>query len=408
MTAAKGRPLDDDGGLPLGARLYAGELGAPVAVLKASAVEHNAATMASYCASVGALLAPHAKTTMSPELVALQERHGAWAMTAALPWQAARSWEWGTERVLVANEITDGRDLAELLRRRDAFPGRELWFYVDDRRGVEIAAEAVAAAGGAPAAVLVELGYEGGRTGVRGVEAAARLAATVAATPGLQLAGIAGYEGTLATDRSADASVRVSEYLHRLATLARTVAAAGSFSGESPIVTAGGSAWFDDVVRLVGPSAAEIGGRLVLRSGCYLTHDHRMYEQLSPSTSPGWSGPPFLAAIEVWARVVSRPEPGLALINAGRRDLSHDAGLPVPVGWSRCDDGARRSAAGWTVTALGDQHAFVHLPPTAPIGPGDLVGVGISHPCTTFDRWSRFVLVDDDGVATGDIHTEFG
>mgnify|MGYP000908490021 CR=1 FL=1 len=27
---------------------------------------------------------------------------------------------------------------------------------------------------------------------------------------------------------------------------------------------------------------------------------------------------------------------------------------------------------------------------------GDLIGVGISHPCTTFDKWRVMLVVDDD------------
>ncbi len=414
MIAAKGRFLDGGDDDETGSRLYAGELAAPVAVLHASALEHNAATMARWCAAHGALLAPHAKTSMSPELVALQQRHGAWAMTAALPWQAATLWEWGVERVLLANEVVDRRDLAELLRRRAAVPGRELWFYVDDPIGVEIAADAVALAGldprASPATVLVELGHAGGRSGVRGVARAIALAEQVRATEGLCLAGIAGYEGTLGASRSAESSVAVTGYLASLAELARRAARRGLFdgfcAGAPPIVTAGGSTWFDQAVTVVGPAVTAIGARFVLRSGCYLTHDHRLYAGSSPSTQPGWTLPPFTAALEVWAQVVSRPEPGLALLNAGRRDLSHDAGLPVPVGWST-RDGSRRAVDGWIVGALSDQHAFVEVPPASPLRPGDLVGLGISHPCTTFDRWSRLLLVDDGGVVTGEVRTAF-
>lgn len=414
MTAAKGRFLDGADHDPTGRRLYAGELATPVAVLHGPALEHNAATMARWCAAHGVFLAPHAKTSMSPELVALQQRHGAWAMTAALPWQAAALWEWGVERVLVANEVVSRRDLAELFRRRAAVPGRELWFYVDDPAGVALAAAAVADAGldprRSPATVLVELGHAGGRTGVRGVDAAVALAERVVATEGLRLAGVAGYEGTLATGRPPERLGDVRAYLGELADLTHRVANRGLFAalpaGTPPIVSAGGSVWFDQVADVLGPPAAALGARLVLRSGCYLTHDHRLYAGSSPAAQPDCALPPFVAAIEVWGRVVSRPEPGLALLDAGRRDVSHDAGLPVPVGWSD-GDGRRLATDGWTVTGLSDQHTFVAVPPACPLRPGALVGLGVSHPCTTFDRWSRMLLVDDDGVVTGFVHTAF-
>jgi len=405
----KGGPFDRPADDLLGARLYAGELGSPVAVIRRSAIEHNAATMAAYVAAAGVVLAPHAKTSMSPELCRLQLARGAWGMTAAVPWQAARIWEWGISRVLVANEITDSRGLVGLLRRRDVEAGRELWWYVDDPIGVAIAADAVRRAGVEHAEVLVEIGHADGRTGVRSVGAAVELADQVRATPELRLAGVAGYEGTITWSRDAEPLGRVDAYLSTLGAAAEQIASTVGFEVGAPIVTAGGSSFFERVVSILGPIAAAVGGSLVLRSGCYLTHDHGVYDRLSPASQSAWDRPRFEGAIEVWGHVVSRPEPGLALVNAGRRDVSFDSGLPVPIAWST-GDGLRRSLApsdGWTVSALGDQHAFVRLPDAAPLRPGDLVGLGISHPCTTFDKWGRFFLVDDDGVVTGVVTTEF-
>jgi D-serine dehydratase len=38
---------------------------------------------------------------------------------------------------------------------------------------------------------------------------------------------------------------------------------------------------------------------------------------------------------------------------------------------------------------------------------GDRVALGLSHPCTTFDKWRWMPLVEDDGVISGAIHTCF-
>src|SRR4029077_9605494 len=125
--------------------------------LCAAAREPTAANMAGFCAARGVSLAPHAKTTLAADLLRLQARHGAWAMTVALPRQAALVWDLGFDRVLLANEVTDVAAVAALLARRDAVPGRELLVYADSARGVELL-EGGATGAGRPVDVLVGLG----------------------------------------------------------------------------------------------------------------------------------------------------------------------------------------------------------------------------------------------------------
>ncbi len=114
-------------------------------------------------------------------------------------------------------------------------------------------------------------------------------------------------------------------------------------------------------------------------------------------------------ALEVWAMVQSVPEPGLALLTAGRRDLFYDLVMPVPVRWAR--RGERTAAdtpAGWIVSALNDQHAYLRFDAAGTVpAVGDLVALGISHPCTTFDKWRWLPLVDDNFAVTGAISTRF-
>jgi D-serine deaminase-like pyridoxal phosphate-dependent protein len=143
---------------------------------------------------------------------------------------------------------------------------------------------------------------------------------------------------------------------------------------------------------------------VVLRSGCYLTHDHGQYAAVGPGAQRG--GPELIPALERWASVLSRPEPGLALAGAGRRDVSFDQGLPIPLRLRR-RDGGTLPADSMTVTRLDDQHAYLSIPADAPVAPGDLVCLGISHPCTTFDKWRAIPVVDDDDRVIDVVHTFF-
>ncbi len=392
----------------LGWNVLAGDTGTPVAILRASALAANLAVMTRFCQQHGVSLAPHAKTTMSPELTAMQRDAGAWALTAATPQQVAALAEFGARRILLANELTDPgalRWVAGLL----AAPGPpELIWYVDSVAGVALAEEALPPApAGARPLVLVEAGHAGGRTGARTAAEALAVAARVHASDRLDLIGVGGYEGTISPVRDAASMAAVTEFLQLMRQVFTAAADQGLLApGQQPVITAGGSIYFDLVTQTFAP-LRDAGARIVLRSGCYLTHDHGSYAASSPDQAPGWDLPAFQPAIEVWGRVLSRPEPGLALVNFGRRDVSHDAGLPVPL-WS-CRRGSLQPepASGLAITALSDQHAFVRLPAAHPLAVGDLLGAGISHPCTTFDRWRLLLLTDDSYQVTGAARTFF-
>ena len=171
-------------------------------------------------------------------------------------------------------------------------------------------------------------------------------------------------------------------------------------------MTAGGSAFFDVVTGELTAAGAGQGGRVtaVLRSGAYLTHDHGFYGTVSPAARGTAGAPTLRPALELWTQVLSRPEPGLALLGAGRRDAGFDKGLPVPLRVIR-DDGEDRLAG--EVTELNDQHAYLRLAPGTALAPGDLVSLGISHPCTTLDKWRIIPVVDDEDRVIDAVHTFF-
>jgi D-serine dehydratase len=140
--------------------------------------------------------------------------------------------------------------------------------------------------------------------------------------------------------------------------------------------------------------------RGLLRSGCYVSHDHGHYRRLVHRVAARCGCADELQpALEVWTTVQSVPEPGLALLTGGRRDLSFDIELPRPLALSRAgrllplpEDGS------WRIRGLNDQHAHLCVDGAAALQPrvGDLVALGISHPCTTFDKWHWMPVVDAD------------
>jgi D-serine deaminase-like pyridoxal phosphate-dependent protein len=143
---------------------------------------------------------------------------------------------------------------------------------------------------------------------------------------------------------------------------------------------------------------------VVLRSGCYLTHDSGVYERTSPFAGED-ADRRFHPAMEIWGSVLSRPEPELAILGFGRRDVPFDEGFPVPTKIRTASGETVPVEGRFAVTALNDQHAYARVEADLSLGVGDLVACGISHPCSAFDRWRAIPVLDErdrvvDAVAT--------
>ncbi len=389
----------------------------PLAVIKRAPLAHNLAWMQAFCEGQGVRLAPHGKTSMSPQLFQRQLQAGAWGMTVATVAQLRVAVQAGAEHVIIANQVLQAVDVAAIVALRQAQPGLRVLFLLDSTaqlRLIEAARPAL------PLEVLLELGLPGARTGCRSFVQAMALAQAAKASPAVLLAGVEVYEGSLATGSSAADAEPAAALMTRVQALASACDAQDLFetaaAGDSLIITAGGSAIFDLVapglkLQLSRPAQG------LLRSGCYVTHDDGNYKRLVSAVNQriGCTAEQGLrAAIEVWCMVQSVPEPGLALLTAGRRDVSYDIEMPIPVQW--CPAGertARATPAAWRIKALNDQHAYLvwdgvgsgnqQLTPKV----GDRIGLGISHPCTTFDKWRWMPVVDEDYRVVDAITTQF-
>jgi D-serine deaminase-like pyridoxal phosphate-dependent protein len=380
----------------------------PYAVLDAGALAANLAAMARYCAEHGVVIAPHAKTSMSPQVWAAHLEAGAWGMTAASAHQAALLASTGVRRILVANEIADPVSVGLLRRLLDEHAGGlELCCYVDSPAGAAALGAALEGRppGAPPLSVLVELGFTGGRGGARSVEEALGAARAVHDEPSLRLAGAAAFEGTLARGPVEEALPAVRRFVAELARLGEQLLRAGLHEADQLVLSAGGSCCFDVVTEeLTGRFPPGEGVLVVLRAGGYACHDDGLLARWSPfvrNTAAGTARP----ALHVRASVVARPEPRLVLLDAGRRDCSTDADLPVVT--SAWRNGEALHTGRLPVVACNDQHAFVELGAGVDLAPGDLVELGISHCCTTFDKWRAIPVTGDGDRVLGVARTYF-
>jgi D-serine dehydratase len=382
----------------------------PLAVIRREALVNNLAWMQRLVDEAGIAFAPHGKTTMSPQLFKQQMLAGAWGITFANVQQLAVGVAAGVRQAVIANQVVQACDLATLaalLKKEPA--GLRAPFLVDsaeqvaliEQAGIDVVFE-----------VLVELGLPGGRTGVRDDEAALDLARRVRASPAVQLAGIELYEGLWATGEDEADRALVNGLMGRLRQVVAACEVEGLFEVPQPIVSAGGSAVFDLVAEGLAGIARGRPLQALLRSGCYVTHDDGAYRRYVQAVNRrlGCSEASGLhAAMEVWAVVQSCPEPGLAILNAGKRDVSTDWGLPVALKFS--PGGSREiqaAPATWAIEKLNDQHAYLRLNEAGvALQVGDRVALGISHPCTTFDKWRWMAVVDERYEIVDAITTSF-
>jgi D-serine dehydratase len=386
----------------------------PLAVVRQEALAHNIAWMQRFAAERGVQLAPHGKTTMSRQLFTRQLEAGAWGLTFANVHQLRLGLAAGARRALIANQLVGAADLAELLDLRRRHAGLELAFFVDSQAQLDLLAAhwAQLGAGEARVDVLIELGTS--RCGVREHAPALALSRALKTHPALRLRGVGFYEGLQVVGETAPDRALMQQWQARVEALLQAIEAEGLLDDDAgPLwLSGGGSALFDLVAPVLAGKPGQARRVGLLRSGCYVCHDHAHYgrymQAMDERLRTPLGEPSLQPALEVWTQVLSCPEPGLALLNAGRRDVSFDQGWPVPV-WHLQGTDRREAPATWQVTGLNDQHAYLRWDADACDGPavGDRVALGPSHPCTTFDKWAWMAVVDADDRVVDALTTQF-
>jgi D-serine dehydratase len=279
---------------------------------------------------------------------------------------------------------------------------------VDSVASVERLATAVRGSISRPIQVLVELGIRGGRTGARGrAELESVVGSVESAPPELELRGFEGFEGIIGGSDPADTLAQVDAFLDELREAA--LALRSRVRSDDAILSAGGSVFPDRVLERLGGDRAP-GYRLVLRSGGYVTHDSRFYEERSPfaAGSPRFvGGEPLRPALELWAVVLACPEPGRAILGFGHRDAPSRLALPMPTLVRRADGSLDAIAGRAEIESMFDHHAYLRADPDLPLAVGEHVCCGVSHPCEAFERWRTLLTIDERRQVTGRIHTEF-
>ena len=389
------------------ANLLREDISLPAVVLYQSRLQNNLHWMRDFAAHYQVALAPHGKTTMAPALFARQLQAGAWGITLATAVQSAHAWQHGVKRILMANQLV-GRQNMLIVSRLLTDPATDFYCLLDSEENLQ-QLENFFAAQQQQIKVLIEVGIDGGRCGLRSRDAVIALAEKVQQCKAVKLAGIETYEGVI---HGEDAVSQVKEHLLRVKDLCQTLITRGLFQTDKVILSGAGSAWYD----LVSESfSQDLPAAIlpVIRPGCYLVHDHGLCDcgqQKIMARSPvaRAMGYDLQSAMELWAYVQSIPEPGVAVIGMGKRDVAFDADLPLPLLQYRPGSRAPTEVSGeWRVLSMMDQHAKMTFPVNSDLGVGDIIAFGTSHPCLTFDKWRRMNVISDNYDVVEEIETFF-
>lgn len=409
--------------------VVAQDLPFPVATLRRTALQGNSAWFQQLMGARDGYLAPHGKTSMSPELFALQASGGCWALTLATFHQVRVARAAGWRRILLANEAVGKQELAYYVEQLNADPAFDFYLYVDSVEGVKrLRAAAQQHGAQRPLQVLLEVGYLHGRCGVRNLDDALRVCSEIRQTAGtLRLVGVAGFEGLNQYGGPADRETNARAFLRHMSSIVHEVDQRRHFDAEHVILSAGGSAFYDLVLEEFSAQALSRPARIVVRSGCYLTHDNLLYRSLQGEveqrlglqaaddgadvrigTDAHRLGRKLQPALEVWGQVISAPDAETVVLCAGRRDYGQDAGNPIPLRWHRANAGRWGQLPPRAhISMVSDQHTNITLQLGHGVEVGDLVSLGVSHPCTTFDKWQVLYVIDDEARVLDAVRTWF-
>lgn len=369
------------------------DLSLPCAVLYLDKLLHNLHWMHRFTSAYGMRLAPHGKTTMAPKLFKMQLANGAWGITLATAQQSRVAKEHGVLRVLMANQLVGKTNMA-IVAELIADPGFEFYCLVDSGEQVEQLGRYFSTHQ-LRLNVLLEVGVSGGRAGVRNeAQLDSVLAALTRWQGAVSLCGVEVYEGVLHDETS------IRTLLSHVIEVTRRLVAQGIFQRTPILLSGAGSAWYDIVAEEFAGTQLGADVEIVLRPGCYLTHDAGSYREAQ--TRIMQSNPVAMAmtdglvpALHIWTYVQSIPEEGKAIIAMGKRDAAFDSGFPIPALQYRPGaKGPHLAAEHWAITKMMDQHAFLEIQAGDDLRVGDMLAFDICHPCLTFDKWRTLPILD--------------
>ena len=339
------------------------ELDTPVLCLDSEKLEENIAEMAEFLKRTGVSLRPHTKTHKCPTIAWMQLRAGAIGVTCAKMEEAEVMARSGIRDILIANQIVAPRKIKRLVSLASS---ADIMVAVDQPQNIQDISDA-AAARGVTVRMLIEVDVGMHRCGTEGAEEALVLARQILEQPGVQFAGVMGYEGhavMIEDDKQREAAAKLA--MSKLVGVRDSLAEQGIEVG---IVSGGGTGTY--------LTTGSFPGVTEIQAGSYATMDGR-YRQV---------GIPFHHALTVLAGVISTDGDDHAVTDAGLKTLTSEFGLPRVL-----------RPKGWEVVKFSEEHSALKRIDGEPLKPGDTVELIPSHGCTTINLHDYYVVTRKDAV----------
>jgi D-serine deaminase-like pyridoxal phosphate-dependent protein len=286
------------------------ELDTPALCIDLDAMEANIRAMAARCREHGVGWRPHSKAHKSPAIAQLEITAGALGVTCAKLGEAEVMADAGVDDILIANQIVGPAKMRRLVRLCTV--ARPI-VAVDDWAQVRPMSEAMSV-NGVRLRVIIEVDIGMHRSGAAPGEPTMRLAEQVMRSPGLEFAGIMGYEGHLL--QLEDPEQKEREIRAAIRTLVDQRDALVRAGMPCPIVSAGGTGSCAITMTCPGVTELQAGG-LIFMDAFYR---HRCHVR------------DFQFALKLITTVVSRPTPERAIVDAGRKTHYMDSHPPLVIG----------------------------------------------------------------------------
>jgi D-serine deaminase-like pyridoxal phosphate-dependent protein len=341
------------------------DLDTPSLLVDLDRMEANIAKMAKLARSADLRLRPHTKTHKTVEIARLQVENGADGITVAKVGEAEVMAGAGVDNIFIAHQIVGAQKIERLVALSER---ARVTVGVDSLEAASPLAMAFAQHGTRlPVLMEVDIGLH--RCGVS-PEDALELAREINMLPGLNLVGIFTYPGQVYAARSENEVEGIAAFECR--TMSGLAQRLGPISQVTDWISGGST-----------PTAARYSpecGLTEIRPGTYIFNDRTQVDR--------WSASAADCALTVLATVVSTPESGRAVIDAGSKSLASDL-APISPG-----HGMLKEDTAAVLVKLNEEHGFLDLSAAA-IRPrvGDKVEVIPNHCCTVCNLFDQMIAV---------------
>jgi len=345
-------------------------LPSPSIVVDRTRLLENIRDMQAACTAHRVELRPHIKTHKMVAVAREQLAAGAKGLTCAKIGEAEAMLPSGVRSLFIAHSLVDLRQaprLAALSERLD-----DLRVAVTSELHFE-ALENLARHVGRRLAVMMAVDTGLGREGVRDDASAARLERRSTGNPHLELRGFYTHEGYFYGLNPEEHHTRIASMLDRLCNLRDQIDPALALWPGCSVSAKRVAATSDGRIQAVRPGAYPFGDLALSRGSRVMSAAAQ--------------------ALHVLATVVDKPEPGLALIDAGSKTFSSD----------RTPDGIHAMPADgrdFAVVRLNEEHGYVRGPATDSLTIGERILLVPAHVCTVINLTDTVAVTEAGKVIT--------